>query len=69
MWDKPEIILPDDLHGGQARFHKIIRLFTDINHNSDKSEQYNGKEESGKEFFKYVPVEFLDHAVKVMGDV
>ena len=66
MWYKAKIIFLNDHHATEPRLYKIIRLFTDINYNRNESEQDNGKEKSGKEFFEYVPVEFLDHAVKVM---
>ena len=68
MRDKPEIIFLDDHHSGQPRLYKIIRLFTDVNYNRNERKENYCKEKSGKEFFEYVPVDFLDHAVKVMVD-
>ena len=51
----------DDLYRTQTGFHEIIGMLAAINCYCNNSKQQHAKDESDKEFFKYVPVDFFDH--------
>ena len=62
-----EVILFDDLDGGEFGLDEIIGLFAAVDRHGHHREQEHAKHESDQEFLQYVPVQFLHEVAKSTG--